>query len=463
MCASSAEPRTDQRHEGSGVAPASRVTGEARVTLANAGDHWSVHRFLLAACQQPSADEFQASVDDPFYEPADRLLIKRGGQIVAHLQIVRRVMLFGQATIPFARLEWLTTLPEYAECGFQQRLLREAEQRMRDDGTVLATAHTAGRRHFHSLGWVPKPGPPAQSVSIARLRAALAGLTAGPSAFSTRLLRQIELDSLMKLYGKASRGRYGPSERTDAYWRWLLARGAHSDVLVAIQGPDSLEFVSAAPQIAGYAVIRRGELIELAAENSVAAQHLVARVCRDAVERDLHRLLVHPGLTDGLMRLARRRHDADGDAGHSSDGDSSDGKADDGGADDVLPAGEIGSITMLKVMDREAFCRHLFPELIRRAGAAGIKLPVELRLLVGGKPWRFTLSRRSASLQPGTVSARSDLVCSPAALMRIMLGLSDPAANGHDCKIRSKRGRNLLRGIFPPLRFEIPLWDRLPA
>src|SRR5262245_36589901 len=75
--------------------PGLRGASVARVVPACAGDHPAVHQLLSAVFHAPSRDAFYSSLDDPFYEPRDRLLVKRGQRIVAHLHLTKRVMHFG--------------------------------------------------------------------------------------------------------------------------------------------------------------------------------------------------------------------------------------------------------------------------------------------------------------------------------------------------------------------------------
>ena len=81
------------------------------------GDHAAVYHMLLAVFQAPSRDEFQAQTEDPFYEPTDRLLVKRGFRVLSHLHLTRRTMYFGNISIPVAGFHGLSTLPEFRGKG----------------------------------------------------------------------------------------------------------------------------------------------------------------------------------------------------------------------------------------------------------------------------------------------------------------------------------------------------------
>src|SRR5688500_8707219 len=55
----------------------------ARFLHAGAGDHHSIYQFLSAILPAPPRDTFLTSLEDPFYEPTNRLLIKLGDRILA--------------------------------------------------------------------------------------------------------------------------------------------------------------------------------------------------------------------------------------------------------------------------------------------------------------------------------------------------------------------------------------------
>ena len=120
---------------------------------ATAGDHPLIHQFLLGATQKPSAAEFQAQVDDPTYEPSDRLLIKAGRQIVAHLRLVRREMRFGRLLLPVGLVVDVVTAPEYRGHGCATGLLQAARKQLLADGAVLGLLRTNMPRFYARRGW----------------------------------------------------------------------------------------------------------------------------------------------------------------------------------------------------------------------------------------------------------------------------------------------------------------------
>src|SRR3954464_2776217 len=66
-----------------------------RLATARTGDHPSIHAFLVSVFHGPTSGEFQAQLDEPGYEPADRLIVKEGDEIAAHLRLARQTIQLG--------------------------------------------------------------------------------------------------------------------------------------------------------------------------------------------------------------------------------------------------------------------------------------------------------------------------------------------------------------------------------
>jgi N-acetylglutamate synthase-like GNAT family acetyltransferase len=412
------------------------------IARAHAGDHGPIHELLLAVCQRPSVEEFQASLDDPHYDPTDRLLIRRDGRVVSHVQLKKRRMRFGQARLPVAEVEWLATLPEYRSAGYALALLEEADRQMRAAGAVLAVLQTDKPELFARLGWISCGRPAYMRVKARDLLAHLTEQTNNPRhpPLATRMFRLVELRPLMRLYEQRVAGRYGPLERDEAYWRWLVNRQAYEHFIVAIEGDDSRDFGEQAPELVGYAVTRGERIVELAPRaDHPAAARLLARACRDAIERDHHSLLVHA----------------------PPDGPLGDFLAAAGGAPCACP-GRDGEMAMLKVLDRDELLRRLFPELQQRA--IRLASPFELRLNLDGRPWRFALTRRGAKLEPAKPGA-ADLRCASDQFDQLLLGQLDldAALAQKTIKVRTKTFAKHLRELFPILPFWRPPFDGMQA
>ncbi len=118
------------------------LTEPPRLSVGTAGDHHSVHQFMVAVFRGPTRDSFLSTLDDPFYEPCDRLLIKSGEIILSHAHLTKRLMCFNGANLPVGGLNWVGTLPEFRGRGHASSLVRLAERRMVEDGAVAGLLRT---------------------------------------------------------------------------------------------------------------------------------------------------------------------------------------------------------------------------------------------------------------------------------------------------------------------------------
>ena len=239
---------------------------------------------------------FKASVGDPFYEPRDRLLLKRAGRVIAHVHLTHRVMQFGPLQIPVAGLKWLAIAPESRGRGLGSHLLAAAEKQARDDGAVVGLLRTTIPYFFRKTGWA-LCGQPCSSTAGAHsvLARLLEEGMRHPSRHPHRRLhirpwRRWEEGALVRIYRQNLPGMYGPPDRTPAYWQWLLRRHAYDEIYVALDGPDLWDLKEARTPIVGYAVLKGHRIIELmtAPGRRKAAAELLAHACGDAIECDYH-------------------------------------------------------------------------------------------------------------------------------------------------------------------------------
>ena len=413
-----------------------RGASPARVVQACAGDHPAIHQLLSAVFHAPSRDAFHASLDDPFYEPRDRVLVKRGERIVAHLHLTKRVMHLGPMKLPVSGLGWLCTLPEFRGLGFARQLLRAADRVMAADGAMLGLLSTRLPHFFRAAGWAVCGRQSQAHAGSRELLAQLSALGLPPQegALNIRPLRQVELPSLMRLYGRATDGLIGAFERTEAYWRWLISRKGFDQVLIAIDGPDRLEHDGSGSPIVGYAVTRENRIIELVVDpaHPTAAEQLLARACGEAIERDVHALVLHAPPSERLFALFQ----AAGGTLH-------------------LTESHQGEVFMVKLLDPPGMLRSLLGELHVRAEVGGLPRPCELGLRVEDLKFQLALSRRSVKLTRNKVG-RSYLRLNLAEFTRLLLGHLDleEAVAGGRLTASTRLALEIGQVLFPRL----PLW-----
>jgi predicted acetyltransferase len=394
--------------------------GSEEVEFGNVGDHVLVEELLRACGRAPSPEGFSAWLDEPSYEPADRLLIRRQGRILAHAQLLFRLTSFGGVKVPSAGLIDLATLPEYETEGLEQRILAAAEQTMRDEGAVVSLLRTDRPEIFVPAGWHVVS---AEGYSQANSRDILSYLTAQSSIrrrerrqFHVRLWRHFELDALMPVY-RSSADHWGTVVRSEAYWHWLIGRTAHDKVIVAIDGPtpeqrmgefvehtngamQETPVVNAMPRIAAYAVLQGSRVLELCCQPGceIAGTLVLARACRDAIEQDHHAITLHTPAHDTLHEVLITAGGTWCAGCTSGDG-----------------------VLMVRLLDPGRWIEALYPVLLARAKQAGIKRPCDIHLEVGGQDCCLRLTRRSSRLECGSRD-HADAACDPSAFERMLLG-----------------------------------------
>jgi predicted acetyltransferase len=406
---------------------------------ARAGDHPEIYQFLLAVFQAPSREEFHAVQDEPSYDPGQRLLVKRERRIAAHVQLSHRSLSFGDQQLPIAQLSWLGTLPEFRARGYATRLLHRAEQEMRKSGAVLGVMRTKIPQFFRRAGWAVCGR---QSYSVARAREVLARLSCEPdqrSPLCIRLWRHVELPSLMRIYEQNTGGAYGPLERSEAYWRWLISRKAFDHIIVAIHGRDRMELVDTNAPIVGYAVVCQDRVVELltAADFPAASVQLLARACGDSIERNRQTIAVEMPPGAPLLQIMT-------EAGGISNSSECDG----------------GEVQMVKVLNPAQFVRAIEPELAERARSANLPPVCELGFSIDGARQVLTVTRSGVRLSQGRLG-RSYLALKDNEFTRLLLGHNDVKESVEQGRMiaSTQIALETARALFPRLPLWRPKWD----
>jgi len=421
--------------------PAERRMGRRRVRLpvmpAAGGDHAAIFYFLQGVFQGPSRGEFRAALDDPLYEPHDRLLIRRGSRIVAHAHLAHRVMQFGPLQIPTAGLGWLGVAPECRGRGLARHLLLAAEKQMAESGALVGLLRTDIPHFFRRTGWAMCGR---HNYSRANARAILARLLDHGQcrrhhrALHIRPWRRWEQAGLIRVYNQNLLNTYGRLERTEAYWQWLIRRQAYDHLYVALEGPDLMDLEETSTRIVGYAVTRGEQIVELLTEpdRRRAATELLARVCRDAMEHDRQCVLLHAPPTNSLHSLFLQA----GGIHHYHEADH-------------------GEVYMARLLDPLKLLRRLCGAFFRRAQKASLPRPLELGLLVDGKKYQLEIDGEDARVVSRRIG-RSYLRLNVADFTRLVLGELnwDLAQADGRLEVSTQLAEQAGRALFPNL----PLW-----
>ncbi len=427
-----------------------------RVVAATPADQPAIYQFLVSVLQQPSPAEYQAQLEDPTYEPADRLLVKSGSRIIAHLRILHRELYFGDIVLPVGLVADVATLPEYREQGCATALLAAARKTLVQQGAVLGLLRTDRPGFYTKRGWVVcgrhsySTAGSREILSCLHVREAdrlrsspVINLRPGRKTYNIRLWRQMEQAALTRLYAENTQNVYGALARTEAYWHWLVRRGGNESIYVAIDGPDRLELDESLAPIVGYAATREGRILEMMCgrQHPEVAIQLLARVCGDAIERDFHRVRVDAPPDDPLHALllaAGGQHSC-----HEAD---------------------KGMVFMANLFKPGRFLKSVGRHLFARVVAAGLPRPCQLGLLVNDEKYRLVISRRNLQLVQGTLG-RSYLRCSRYDLTQLLLGHLDvrnAIASGR-LAVSTRLAHDTVVALLPRLPLWRPPWDDLPA
>jgi GNAT superfamily N-acetyltransferase len=439
--------RNGRQHEADSIALAPPC--DWQVDAARAGDHPSIYQWLLAVFHAPSREEYHAEHDDPTYEPANRLLIKRGSRIISHAQVIKRTMNFGPLPLPVSQLCWLGTLPEFRGQGAATRLLSAVDERMTRDGAVLGLLRTRSPRFFYRAGWAVCGR---HCLSRGGAHDILARYWAQPElrrqALNIRLWRHFELAALMRIYDQNTSQAFGPLQRDEAYWRWLISRGSFDHIVIALAGPDRLDINETAAPIVGYAVVRQKRIVELLrnAAYPTAGVQILARACSDAIERRGSEIVLEAPASDPLHGFIQS---GGGTLHHHESFD--------------------GEVFMAKVLDPVRLLQRLAPMIEARAGSASERSKAfekgcELGMLAGDEKFSIEFGRRGLNVIRGRVG-RSYIACTVAEATRLLLGhcSAREAADQGRLTASTQSALEIADALFPRLPTWRPMWDDLPA
>jgi hypothetical protein len=271
-----------------------------------------------------------------------------------------------------------------------------------------------------------------------------------------RPLRRIDLRAVVRLYEQALPGQAGWPMRSEAYWEWLLARGACDRVYVASTSPESANFEELLASIVGYACVRQSRLVELITEpsRSDVARHLAERVCADAREQDGWIVRYDAPAADSLHDLFRRA-----------------------GGQLTVNQELGGELFMAKLLDPLAVLRHLCSAFAHRAGQQKeVTLPAELGIELrsgGGRKtsesgiierFRVHLGRKKARIETGGPSKHS-IVLAYGDLAPLLLGDLSVEVMIQCGRVKSTttRARQLAAALFNGVPWWRPPLDDLLA
>lgn len=437
--------------------PPAWMLEECQVAPARAGDQSEILQLLAGLPVAPTKAEFHAAVDHPEHDPANRLVARLAGRIVGHAEIVPRQSFVGSASVPSAVLDRVAVLPECRGAGHGQRLVREAEARMRQIGAAIAFTRTRIAASFHEMGWsvlgrdCATPGRPAEilarllerqepmAASSATTRSTPAPVARGGETVSMRQWRHVELPAILRIYRQNAARFVGPLDRGEAYSRWLVSRGAFDSILVALVGQDRYDLHETSARIVGYCIQSGNRVLELLADPEFPGleREILARVCAEAIENDRQQIIFESSVSDPLHGAVA-------------------------GGESVV--GVHDRMIVARLLDPLVVLQQVAPATVDRVAAAGIRETVELGIDAPSFRGSLVVADGKATVCPGRVG-RSWLKVSDDELTRLVLGQCDPVeAVARGTMEPSTQIAQKLAGIlFPRLPLWAPVWDDVPA
>jgi len=426
--------------------PPAWMLEECRVAPARAGDQNEILQLLSGLPTPPTKAEFHAAVDHPDHDAANRLVARLAGRIVGHVEIMPRTMLLDGVPLCAAAIDRVAVLPECRGAGHGQRLVRAAEDRMRQIGAWVGLSRTRIAPSFHELGWAvlgrdgATPGRPTEI--LARLLEA-PQRTGEP--VTMRQWRHVELPAILRIYRQNASRFVGPLDRSEAYSRWLISRGAFDSLLVALVGHDRYDLHETTARIVGYCIQSGNRVLELMADPEFPGleREILARVCAEAVENDRQEIVFESAAADPLHAAVT------------------------GG--DQAGAPQPGERMIVAKLFRplEAL-EALVPLFAKRFAETGIREPVELGLEApnfrGSIIVADSKGEPKATVQAGRVG-RSYLRLGADELTRLVLGQCDPqeAVAAGRMEPSTQVAVRLASQLFPRSPLWCPMWDDVPA
>jgi predicted acetyltransferase len=426
------------------------VSGKRRVRTpivrCTPSEHIALGQFLAEIFGSAYPAEFQASLEDPFYAPADRLLLRRMGRTIGHVHVTRRIMQFGSLSLPVAGLHGLATAADNRQEGLGTHLLLAAEKQMAQSGALVGLLRTRVPHFFRRTGWALCGGG---SRSAASPHAVLGRLLEQGHCqrrsprIQVRPWRRWEEDAVARVYRQNLAGSYGLVERNRHYWHWILERRAYDQFYVALDGPDLWDLKESSTRLVGYAAIKGENIIELATapDRRKAAMELIARACHDAVEQDHRRISLHAPGNSPL--LGYFRGDAKSSPPHA--------------------AREHADLCMARLLDPLGFLRMMCGVFVQRATEAGLARPLKLGLLVDGRRYQIEIAGSGRAM--ADTMGHSYLRLNVADFTRLLLGQLDWERALEEGRVVPSNGLagDAGRVLFPPLPCWWPLLDDLRA
>ncbi|MEX0792040.1 MAG: sterol carrier protein domain-containing protein [Pirellulaceae bacterium] len=391
------------------TAQAASPNPSTTVTHAEEGDQFAILRLMRHGRFPGSENDLHSQQERPGYHPRQRLVCRRGKELVGHIHCIPRDGWIGGESTRLIQASQLVLAPEHPADTIAGPLLSGIDRVLQASQCPLVVyrANPGTAQLLSNYGWTPLS--PA-SISVApteRILATLQHPVEDPHPFgsqtktnaplSIRLMRQVEVEALISIYNQFQQRHQLGTRRDQALWRWLLRRKAFECLYVAMTGGNKPALEDATRRIVGYAVVKDRRILELVTnpEADHARAPLFARICGDLYEADRREVEFNNPASDPLHPLIRA-------------------------AQTESPPRPFEQV-LVRMHDPLKWLAEMGPRLHARAKAAGLSLPLDLGLLIGDEKYALHFNNRRAILTDGKLG-RSYLGLDLGQLVRLMLG-----------------------------------------
>jgi hypothetical protein len=241
----------------------------------------------------------------------------------------------------------------------------------------------------------------------------------------------------------------------------MLSRRRHGHILIAADAQSRRDHSS---EVLGYVVVRDNVILEAAVlpHRPDAAQHLLARVCRDAVEHG-HAAVRLDAVSAHWLAALRSAAPPNVDAPATLYATATAGSAPSAASPAVHPAdlaSASADVCFLHLLHPAQAVRALAPELVARARQSGLPLPLELGWHGSGQRHLLRVTRQTATLRAARLG-RSYLACNTATWVRLLLGIvgAEEAMQRGAVRASTRQAAQLAAALFPKRLFWRPLLD----
>jgi predicted N-acetyltransferase YhbS len=432
------------------------------LVAASPKDHAAIYRLLLAVFQGPTLAEYQAQLDAPRYDACDRLLIRRQGEIVAHVQTVMRTIHMGSLELPTMDLRYLATLPEYRSLGLGSVLLDGTMQEMRRAGVLVGTIRAKNPSFFRQRGWFPCNRYSYSVVNPRPFLAVLEAITTGTQSpivplgsrestpkYSVQIWRRHEIDAIAKIFENSTVNSFGEICRLDSDWRWLVSREAYDRLYVVCDDrhhpvPEHPAKDVGIRPIVGYGVVRDSKLVEFHSQANQAQriQHaILARICHDSLEAGRNGVEIHARPDHPIHDLAVRS-----------------------GGKHIATESTASRVLMSYISRPIEFLQWLRPEL--RIRVQQREIPTHQELGIHTPDWQAKISIGTRSVNISRQRATTHYIETDSSTAgQILMGHLSPreAFTEGTLRVPHEGALDLAESLFPELPFWRPTLDDLTA